>query len=141
MAISGKALYAVDTSVAIAALDATHASHVPARLAVVTYAPLLSGHAAFESFSVLTRLPGALRLGGSDAALVLGQAFGKPCWLSSEQQTDVFTRLGSLGITGGAIYDALVGEAARVHNRVLLTGDARAARTYGLIGVTFELVG
>lgn len=141
MTTSGKTLCAVDTSVAVAALDLTHASHVSARIAVVSNLPVLSGHAAFESFSVLTRLPGALRLSSLDAASALSMAFGVPCWLNGEQQTDLFSRLDSLGITGRAIYDALVGEAARVHNRLLLTGDARAARTYGLIGVKFELVG
>jgi hypothetical protein len=108
---------------------------------VVANTPVLSGHAAFESFSVLTRLPGALRLNAADAASALSLAFGDPCWLSDEQQSDLFSRLGSLGVTGGAIYDALVGEASRVHSRILLTGDARAARTYGLVGVKFELVG
>jgi predicted nucleic acid-binding protein len=140
MATSGKNRCAVDTSIAVAALDATHASHASARLAVVANTPVLSGHAAFETFSVLTRLPGALRLSAIDAASALRLAFGVPCWLSGEEQTDLFARLNSLGVTGGGIYDALVGEAARVHNRMLLTGDARAARTYGLVGVKFELV-
>ena len=140
MVTNGNAGWAVDTSVAVAALDVTHVSHVAARLVAVTNTPVLSGHAALECFSVLTRLPGALRLNAADAASVLTQAFGDPCWLSREEQSDLFSRLGSLGVTGGAIYDALVGEASRVHNRILLTGDARAARTYGLVGVKFELV-
>jgi hypothetical protein len=138
--INGKELWALDTSVAVAALDASHISHAIARSAVIANTPVLSGHAAFESFSVLTRLPGELRLSAADAAWALSQAFGTPCWLTAEQQTGLFARLGILGVSGGAMYDALVGEAARTNSRVLLTGDARAARTYGLIGVKFELI-
>lgn len=141
MATNAKRLWAVDTSIAVAALDAAHTSHQTARSAVVAHSPVLSGHAAFESFSVLTRLPGALRLSAPDAASALRLAFGDPCWLGGDEQRDLFERIGELGVSGGAIYDALVGEAARVNNRTLLTGDARAARTYGLVGVKFELVG
>ena len=140
MATNAKARFAGDTSIAVASLDVTHTSHASARRAVVAHSPVLSGHAAFESFSVLTRLPGALRLSALEAATALNRAFGVPCWLSGDQQTDLFKRLRSLGVSGGALYDALVGEAARVNDRILLTGDTRAARTYGLIGVTFELV-
>jgi predicted nucleic acid-binding protein len=49
--------------------------------------------------------------------------------------------MGPLGITGGAVYDALVGEAARAHGRILLTRDLRARRTYDLMGVDYEIVG
>ena len=38
------------------------------------------------------------------------------------------------------VYDALVGEAARQDGRTLLTRDARACRTYDLLGVRYELV-
>lgn len=46
-----------------------------------------------------------------------------------------------IGITGGAIYDALVGEAARVHGARLLTRDLRARRTYDLLGVEYDIIG
>jgi hypothetical protein len=38
------------------------------------------------------------------------------------------------------VYDALVGEAARVAARTLLTRDHRARRVYAAIGVTIEFV-
>lgn len=49
-------------------------------------------------------------------------------------------RIGAIGITGAMVYDALVGEAARQDNRILLTRDARAGRTYDLIGARYELL-
>jgi hypothetical protein len=47
---------------------------------------------------------------------------------------------GQVGITGGEVYDALVGEAARVNQCTLLTRDRRARRSYDLLGVTYEFL-
>jgi hypothetical protein len=43
--------------------------------------------------------------------------------------------LARLGISGGAVYDALVGAAARQHGRLLVSGDARARPVYEALGV------
>ena len=43
-------------------------------------------------------------------------------------------RLARLGITGGAVYDALVGLAAVEHGVELATRDARARATYVAVG-------
>ena len=45
------------------------------------------------------------------------------------------------GVAGGAVYDALVGEAARVNGCRLLTRDQRAKRTYELLGVDHQILG
>ena len=45
------------------------------------------------------------------------------------------------GIVGGAVYDALVAEAARVHQLVLISCDRRAVLTYQAMGTRYELVG
>lgn len=133
--------YAVDTSVAVAALDATHAAHDDCRRTVQAHRPALAGHAAFETFSVLTRMPGALRVDPPTAAEILSRVFPETVWLSAEQATALLKRLGPAGVSGGAVYDALVGEAARHSGRTLLTRDRRATSTYALLGVPFELVG
>ena len=101
--------WAVDTSVAVAALDAAHAAHLPCRAAVQRYAPSLSGHAAFETFSVLTRMPGQLAVDGPAAASIIARVFTNICWLEQPQASELLLRLGPVGITGGAVYDALVG--------------------------------
>ncbi|BBZ52193.1 hypothetical protein MHEI_39100 [Mycobacterium heidelbergense] len=41
---------------------------------------------------------------------------------------------------GGALYDGLVGAAAREHQLPLVTCDRRAESTYRALGVTYELL-
>lgn len=103
--------------------------------------PSLAGHAAFETYSVLTRLPGQLALDGPTAAGLLAQVFPMIVALDAADAPSLLARFGSIGIVGGAVYDGLVGEAARAHGCVLLTRDLRARRTYDLLGVEYELIG
>lgn len=137
---SAEGRWAVDTSVAVAAVDASHEAHGLCRELARSRRPALAGHAWFETYSVLTRLPGPSRVEPSVAADVLSRAFPDRCWLHPEHHAALAGRLGVLGIAGGMVYDALVGEAARRARRVLLTRDVRAVRTYDMIGVRYELV-
>jgi predicted nucleic acid-binding protein len=105
-------LWACDTSVAIAALDPTHEAHPVCRRALVELRPALAGHAVFETYSVLTRLPVPLRLSAGQAASVLAVAFPEECWLDTIGARDLRERLARLDIVGGSVYDALVGQAA-----------------------------
>jgi len=132
--------WACDTSVAIPALDPTHEAHAPCRRAVLEHRPALSGHAAFEAYAVLTRLPVPRRLTPAQAQQVLARAFPDGCGLARKDADALWTRLGELGLAGGSVYDALVGQAALADARVLLTRDARAERTYRAVGVAYELV-
>lgn len=134
-------LYCVDTSVAVAAIDVSHQAHAECRAAAQRHRPALAGHAAFETYSVLTRLPGVARVEPQVAQAAITAAFPERCWLSAEHQDALLGRLGELGIQGGMVYDALVGEAARRAWRRLLTRDSRALRVYELLGVPVELVG
>jgi hypothetical protein len=45
-----------------------------------------------------------------------------------------------LKISGGAVYDALVGLTSREHSPKLLTRDARAVGTYALVGVETQII-
>jgi predicted nucleic acid-binding protein len=132
--------WAVDTSVAVAALDRGHAAHAVCAAAVRSVRPVLAGHAAWETFSVLTRMPGQLAVDAPTAADVIGRTFPAVCWLAPDAAQDLFVRLATIGIVGGAVYDALVGEAARTNGRRLLTRDLRARRTYELLGVAHEFI-
>lgn len=127
---------ALDTSVAIPLLVQTHRAHA----AVVRWwngrEVALSGHAAVETYSVLTRLPGDLRVAPADAARLLRERFVKPLLLGAETTARLPELLGELGIAGGAAYDALVALAAAEHGAQLATRDARAKATYETIGVT-----
>ena len=133
--------WACDTSVAVASLDPTHVAHAPCREVLVMRRPALAGHAAFEAYSVLTRLPVPLRLTAAQAAAVLATAFPDECWLDAGETSNLYPRLADHEIVGGAVYDALVGSAARQHGRVLLTRDRRAERTYRSLGIAYEFVG
>lgn len=132
--------WACDTSVAVAALDPTHVAHGACRTALVELRPALAGHAVFETYSVLTRLPVPLRLSAARAATVLTGAFRDGCWLDAKAAASLIPRLAGLGIVGGSVYDALVGEAAAANDRVLLTRDRRAERTYRLLDVEVRVV-
>lgn len=127
---------ALDTSVAVPLLVGTHHAHA----AVVRWWDgrdiALSGHAAAETYSVLTRLPGDLRVAPQDAARLLAERFAEPFLLGSDTSQSLPSVLGRLGIAGGAVYDALVALAANEHGAMLATRDARAKATYETIGVT-----
>ena len=133
--------WAVDTSVAVAALDAGHSAHGPCRDAVRDLRPALAGHAAFEVYSVLTRMPGNLAVDATDAADLVERVFPRVAAVTPESAETLRRRLPVLGIVGGAVYDALVGQAALEHGFRLLTRDHRARRTYDLLGVDYSLVG
>jgi predicted nucleic acid-binding protein len=128
-------LLALDTSVAIPLLVQPHAAHA----AVVRWwdrrEVVLCGHAAVETYSVLTRLPGDLRLHPADAARLLEERFRPPLTLGRDTARGLTPLLGRLGIAGGAVYDALVALAASEHGAVLATRDARAGDTYTKLGV------
>lgn len=130
--------WAVDTSVAVAALDASHVAHAACREAVRTHRPRLAGHAAIETFSVLTRMPGGLAISPTDAVDAVGTIFGEPLWLTPEQTKDLYARLRTLGLSGGAVYDALVATATTANRCRLLTRDLRARPTYELLGVEVD---
>jgi predicted nucleic acid-binding protein len=50
------------------------------------------------------------------------------------------TEMAEAGISGGAIFDALVAAAAREHGLVLATRDSRARSTYRALGVEVRFI-
>ncbi len=130
----------LDTSAAIALVVEDHEGHA-ATLETVHGCDLgLAGHAWFETFSVLTRLPPRLRRSPADVARALGRNFPASRFLDEAASRDLGRELSSLGIAGGAVYDALVGAAARQHRLPLMSRDARARRVYEALGVEVELI-
>lgn len=132
---------AVDTSVAVPLLVQTHVSHA----AVVRWWDgqeiALAGHALAETYSVLTRLPGDLRVAPADAARLLNERFAAPLLLGSNVAGRIPDVLCHLGIAGAAAYDALIALAAAEHGANLATRDARAKSTYEMVGVGVIVVG
>lgn len=125
---------AVDTSVAIPLLVATHDAHATVVAWWSGRDLALSGHALVETYSVLTRLPGDLRLSPVDAASLMRARFVEPFVLPVIAARGLVATFADLGIAGGAVYDALVASAALAHDATLATRDARARATYELVG-------
>jgi predicted nucleic acid-binding protein len=130
----------IDTSVAVALVAAGHEYHQATRKAVGDRRCGLSGHAAFETFSVLTRMPPPNRRTPQAVARLLGHNFPGSRFLSAEGAKLLHARLAELGIAGGAVYDALVAATAAEHRITLATRDRRAAETYRALDIDFEVI-
>lgn len=126
---------ALDTSVAVPLLVQTHRAHASVVRWWAGREVALSGHAVAETYSVLTRLPGDLRVAPADAARLLRARFAAHLHLKPSTAARLPELLAEHGIAGGAVYDALVALAAVEHDLVLATRDARATATYQTIGV------
>ena len=130
----------VDTSVSVALVVTDHEHHASVFDAIAHLRLGLAGHAAFETFSVLTRLPPPARRSPTAVQRLLQQNFPATRFLPAEATADLFDELAARGIAGGAVYDALVAAAARAHGAELATRDRRAADTYQAIGVRIRLL-
>ena len=98
----------IDTSVAVALAVAGHEHHRATRKAIGGRSCGLSGHAAFETFSALTRLPPPNRRTPASVAQLLAHHFPDLRFLSAQAADRLHACLASLGIACGAVYDALV---------------------------------
>jgi len=130
----------VDTSVAVALTVADHEHHESTFRRLAGQRLGLSGHAAFETFSVLTRLPPPARRDPATVARLLAATFPNSTFLNDRAAASLRSELGPIGIAGGAVYDALVGAAAKESGRTLATRDRRALETYRALGVDVELL-
>lgn len=130
----------VDTSVAVALLVSDHAHHEETFAAVRGRRLGLAGHAVFETYSVLSRLPAPARRTPGAITRLLESNFPDTLFLGPDRASRLPSQLAELGIAGGAVYDALVAAAAIEHGRVLVTRDRRALATYRELGVEVELL-
>ncbi len=131
---------AVDTSVAIPLVVATADAHESVSSWAHGRLLHLAGHALIETYSVLTRLPGDIRVDPPDAVRLLESNFGAPLVLDEATAQTVPQMLAARGIAGGAVYDALVALAAAQHEMPLATRDSRARDTYRVLGVELQPV-
>ena len=98
-------------------------------------------HVAAETVSTLTRLPDPYRVEATPVWEFLSARFpAKWVALSGKQARVTLEQAIQRGISGGAIYDALVDAAARTVDATLLSLDRRAERTYRELGVRYELL-
>ncbi len=130
----------LDTSAAIAFVQPSHVAHAATYAALVGRAKGLAGHAAFETYSLLTRLAPPDRLTPEAARRLIEVNFPHSRFLSSKGSAAVIAQLSARGIAGGAVYDALVAAVAAQHGLRLVSRDARAAGTYRAMGAELELL-
>jgi predicted nucleic acid-binding protein len=130
----------VDTSVAVALVVGDHEHHLATMGAIGDRRLGLAGHAAFETFSVLTRLPAPARRAPDVVARLLADNFPENRYLSPGRAAALIEALGKAGIGGGSVYDALVAATAVEHGLKLATRDQRALDTYRALRADVEVL-
>lgn len=130
----------VDTSAALALVQRENPFHRAATARLLTCRRGMSGHAAVELLSVLTRLPSPQRLSPAAAFRLAETNFPESRFLSASDTKGLLREFAQAGLAGGALYDGLVGAAARNHKLPIVTCDRRAEPTYRLLGVEYELL-
>lgn len=130
----------LDTSVAVALVVADHEAHSSTVEAVRGLSLGLAGHAWFETYSVLTRLPPPARRSPGEVATLLAHDFPATRFLDEATASGLRDETSRLEIAGGAVYDALVGAAARRHGLRLLTRNRRALGVYNALDVDATLL-
>lgn len=134
-------MIAVDTSVVVAGFASWHEGHTASRKSLARR-PRVPAHVLVETFSVLTRLPPPHRAPADLVAQFLARRFPDVPLVLPEDAYDSFIgEAATAGLTGGAVYDALIAATARHSGAKLLTRDRRASTVYERIGVRYELVG
>jgi len=127
-----------DTSVLVPAFAVWHGRHDDARAAVAQMRFVI-GHAALETFSVLTRLPEPQQASAAFVSEWLARQFGD-AWLAmpAAEMAELPGWLARTGIDGGAVYDALIARTAAHAGATLVSLDRRAAENYRRCGATVE---
>jgi predicted nucleic acid-binding protein len=102
----------------------------------------IPAHAAFETYSALTRLPEPHTMAADVVRAWLEDTFADR-WLSltATALRLALRRLEELGISGGATYDGLIAMTAAAKGATLVTLDRRALQTYAHVGVEVDYVG
>lgn len=131
----------LDTSAAVPWLVEDHEHHDQVTAALRGRSLGLAGHAAFETFSVLTRLPGDQRVSPATATALLRRGFPQTRHLGARRSAALLETLARQRVAGGSVHDALVAAAAVEHGLVLVSRDLRALATYEAVGAEVRLLG
>jgi len=131
---------AADASAAIASFARWHERRDAVQEALGDR-PSIVAHAAFEVYSVLTRMPEPQRAPAGIVRDQLERRFGDR-WLglSAGALRLALARLEQLGVAGGATYDGLIAITAAASGATLVTLDLRALPIYQRLGADVELV-
>ncbi len=129
-----------DTSVLVAAMVASHPSHLLALLRLQkikdgTDQGVVAAHSVAELYAILTRLPVQPRITSAIAQQLIKHNVLDVCEvvaLSNQDYATLVDHLADLGIIGGATYDALILHAAAAVNvdQVLTLNEKDFRRVY-----------
>lgn len=117
----------IDSNVLIAALNPEHQHHEPSA-AVVAAEPryVISVHSLSETYSCLTRAPWNRRPDEAMAAISALVGRNALRGLSATEHYDALRRFAARGLAGPLLYDALIGEVARLHGiPIIITWNLR----------------
>ena len=127
----------MDTSVAVPLLLTNHPDHAHVAAWAKGKRLAFAGHALFETYAVLTRLPAESRLTPDQACRLIDQYPPAEHQLNMPSR-DAIRLMAGHGIAGGQVYDALVALAAK--NDKLATRDRRALELYNKLGIDVETI-
>jgi len=130
----------LDTSAALALVNPGHALRQAVAERVRGHRLGLAGHAAHETYSLLTRLPPPHRISATVAHRLIEANFPATQHLDADQASSALPVLATAGVAAGAVYDGLVGLAALENDQLLISCDQRAMNTYRALGVRFEIL-
>lgn len=98
-------------------------------------------HCAIETYSVLTRLPPPHRSAGQVVRDFIRERFNEPYLrLDAFAYREFIQGLPERGLTGGAVYDALIAATAEAHSAELVSCDRRATSIYERVGIRAVLI-
>ena len=122
----------VDSSVLIAGVHANHPRHAVAATWLIRNIPLhdlmVTHHSVLESYAVLTRLPGELRLSGSEAKQLLESSIRNNMQVADFNASSIWDYIDSLvnhSAVGGNSYDLFSAE-------ILFQSGAEAIATFNV---------
>ncbi len=134
-------VWCADTSLVVAALSEWHVGHDVSRQVVEERQPMLPAHVLLESYATLTRMPGH-ELAPQIAWHALRDTFPRRHpGLSATAYHKLVSQLVEAGISGGRVYDALVGASVKAAGGTLATRDRRATVVYKAVACQYELIG
>lgn len=100
----------------------------------------LIGHVAIETVSVLSRMPRGQRVAAPVVLAALRMSFPDE-WLTlgGEALRSALDDIAAAGISGGALYDALIAMTALSAGASLVSADRRAVATYERLGISYSV--
>jgi predicted nucleic acid-binding protein len=127
----------VDTNILIAAFQTDHPRHEACLLLLEKYPKSqisCSAHSLAEFYSSVTRMPPPRRVRPEEAMLYVGDVASKLTLVSltPEEYFAAITEYSAMGVSGGAIYDALLARCAlKARAEKIYTWNIRHFRQFG----------